>query len=193
MKTFLYDWGGLNVWLFKLINGIHQPYLDSFMQWGTRLGDHDNFPLYAALIAVAAVLSTKTRGRLALLPWAGVLIVFVLGYFVDGLVVGWLKEWFSYPRPMLALPVTEVHVVGAPEHNLQHSFPSGHTSFAMLVAASLWPVLKSRGRWLAVLFVVWVALSRIVLGAHFPADVLAGALSCLLVVVLLRSLINLRT
>src|SRR5581483_3400817 len=31
MKQALYDWGGLNVWLFKLINGIYMPLYGNVM------------------------------------------------------------------------------------------------------------------------------------------------------------------
>jgi undecaprenyl-diphosphatase len=55
------------------------------------------------------------------------------------------------------------------------SFPSGHatTAFAAAVLLSLWHPRASGVFWtLAAL----VGVSRIVLGAHFPSDVLAGAL-----------------
>lgn len=54
------------------------------------------------------------------------------------------------------------------------SFPSGHTSSAFLAAG----LLSSHEPWLAPALFVWaslVALSRVVLGVHFPSDVLAGA------------------
>ncbi|MBZ0091560.1 MAG: phosphatase PAP2 family protein, partial [Sulfuricellaceae bacterium] len=39
---------------------------------------------------------------------------------------------------------------------------------------------------LAALFVLWVGISRISLGFHFPADVLGGFISCLLIVSMTR-------
>lgn len=190
MKEILYDWGGLNAWLFGIVNGFHTDWLDRIMLLGTQLADHDNFPLWLAAIVLASLFALYGRNHHSLKPWFAVVAVFALGYVVDGWLVGYLKAWFSFPRPLLALPPGAVHVVGMPEHNLQHSLPSGHTSFAMLIAASLWPLLQRPGRFLAVLFVVWVGLSRMSLGAHFPADVVAGALSSLLVVWLVRRLVS---
>ncbi|MEZ5476312.1 MAG: phosphatase PAP2 family protein [Thiolinea sp.] len=57
----------------------------------------------------------------------------------------------------------------------QFSFPSGHTLHAVsftLVLLHYYP----EWAWLVVPFTVMVALSRVVLGLHYPSDVLAGAL-----------------
>jgi membrane-associated phospholipid phosphatase len=190
MKAFFYDWGGLNLWLFHAINAIHGDALDRFMLLGTRLAEHGNFTLYLGLLVLAAVLSARDQGKSTLQLWLGVIAVFALGNLIDGWLIGVLKDWFSFPRPMLALPPGSVHQLGKPELSLQHSLPSGHASFAMLICASLWPALSRHWRALAAAFVLWVGLSRISLGAHFPADVVAGALSCLLVVWLIRRLLQ---
>jgi membrane-associated phospholipid phosphatase len=54
------------------------------------------------------------------------------------------------------------------------SFPSGHatTIFAAMTTASL---LAPRGRWLWFSLATVVAICRVLGGAHFPSDILAGA------------------
>ena len=56
----------------------------------------------------------------------------------------------------------------------KYSFPSGHTLHAVaftLIAVGYYPALF----WLLGPFCVLVALSRVVLGLHYPSDVIAGA------------------
>ncbi len=56
-----------------------------------------------------------------------------------------------------------------------YSFPSGHTLHAVaftVVALIYYPQLA----WLLAPFTVLVALSRVILGLHYPSDVMAGAL-----------------
>ncbi len=56
----------------------------------------------------------------------------------------------------------------------RYSFPSGHTLHAVsftLVLCSYFPLMV----WVLLPFTVLVALSRMVLGLHYPSDVLAGA------------------
>jgi len=57
----------------------------------------------------------------------------------------------------------------------RYSFPSGHTLHAVCftgIACAYLPLLA----WVLVPFALLVALSRLVLGLHYPSDVLAGAL-----------------
>lgn len=102
-------------------------------------------------------------------------LVFAASHLLQGQFIGWLKDYFHYPRPPLALPPGTVHLLDS--GNMHHSFPSGHTAFSALVAGSLWPVLNLYGRMLAVLYVAWAALSRVSLGVRFPTDVLAGIMT----------------
>ena len=61
----------------------------------------------------------------------------------------------------------------------QFSFPSGHSSRAFLLATVMLIVFGSAMPALIPVLYAWaaaVALSRVVLGVHFPGDVLAGAI-----------------
>ena len=56
----------------------------------------------------------------------------------------------------------------------RYSFPSGHTLHAVsftVVATAFYPALA----WVLTPFAILVAASRVVLGLHYPSDVLAGA------------------
>jgi membrane-associated phospholipid phosphatase len=195
MKEIFYDWGSANVWLFHAINDIRAEYLDKFMLLGTDLGEHAIFPLYlglTALVALFVVVKTPTqdptRYQALATRWMAVITVFSIAYFLDSQLIGALKPLLDFPRPPLALPSGTVHIIGEPEYH--HSLPSGHSSFAMLVVASLWPILKRWWRVAGTFFVLWVGISRISLGAHFPADVMAGFLSSLAVVLLVYAVVR---
>ncbi len=79
-----------------------------------------------------------------------------------------------------ARPIVDDAVALAPGY----SFPSGHTANATAVAAAavilLWPLLRHRGRSLAVsaglVLVLVTGADRVLLGVHYPSDVLGGVL-----------------
>ncbi len=183
----LYDWGGLNVWLFHVINDPHTAWIDALMLLCTDLGDHGNFPIVLALSTVSGFITAQRCSKSDAIAWLSVLSVFSLAYVVEGQLIGFVKPWLDFPRPPLALPKGSVHIVG--QVALRHSLPSGHSAFAMLVTASLWPVSRPPVRLILALYALCVGISRVSLGAHFPADVLAGFALSLLLVRMLQTLL----
>ncbi len=82
-----------------------------------------------------------------------------------------LKNSLKRPRPPQAVPGLRSLITASD----QFSFPSGHSSGAFLLATAL--VLVYGGPVLAMyLWAAGVGLSRVLLGVHFPGDILAGAL-----------------
>jgi undecaprenyl-diphosphatase len=82
-----------------------------------------------------------------------------------------LKHKTSRPRPYQIHK--DVICLAAPLD--QFSFPSGHMLHAVafsVVAVAYFPMLA----WLLLPFTLLVAASRVILGLHYPSDVLAGAL-----------------
>lgn len=170
MKHLLYDWGDLNLRLFQWINGHRWHAIDGFMSLAGYIADIWSFLFYAALWALVIVVVEQRRARATQLRLQ--LLRFALGYTVMVLVSALLKFGFDFSRPVTVLSELGVHLIG--DGDKRHSLPSGHAAFAMLLIVSLWPVLPRIARAGAVLFVVWVGVSRIWVGAHFPADVVAG-------------------
>jgi len=82
-----------------------------------------------------------------------------------------LKRWTKRPRPYAA----DVHIRAWVAPLDEFSFPSGHTLHAVsfcIVALAYYPLLAP----LLVPFTLAVGISRVVLGLHYPSDVLAATL-----------------
>ena len=157
---------GLDHSLSGSISTAASPGLTRAMQVITFLG---STYVTAALCLIAAgwLFARRRRAAAILVPaaWVG-------GQLLGAL----LKIGFQRDRPTILAPWDR------PEG---YSFPSGHTVTAVitygLLAALLVGCLRGRGRLLppviAVAIIIAVGFSRIVLGAHFPADVLGGLLA----------------
>jgi membrane-associated phospholipid phosphatase len=86
------------------------------------------------------------------------------------------KQFIDLPRPLAALPMDQFYQAGPAYRRV--SFPSGHAAAAFAIAG-IW-VMGVKGntllRALALLLAALVSLSRIMVGVHWPVDVLWGML-----------------
>lgn len=102
------------------------------------------------------------------------LLGFALAVPLGGAVSRLTKVLTQMPRPAGAMEPSQFHIIG-PVLEF-HSFPSGHTlsAFALLavvMAGRRWGLWA----WVGLMLAMGVGLSRVAVGAHWPADVLAGA------------------
>jgi membrane-associated phospholipid phosphatase len=100
--------------------------------------------------------------------------IFIASAIITGTVIsGALKIAVNEPRPF----VTYSYIQNVGPKVGRYSFPSGHTTQAFSLATSLsiahpkWYVIAP-----ASIYAIGVGYSRVHLGAHYPGDVLAGAI-----------------
>lgn len=109
------------------------------------------------LLCVVALVYGFQKRKLKGAVW--VMLVLVLVYAVTGA----LKVSFAEPRPALLIEGIQAFVA-----ETTPSFPSAHSSLAFASAAILATPI-------AYLWAALIALSRVVLGVHFPHDIIVGA------------------
>ena len=124
-------------------------------------------PTLCALPVVAAMLALG-KG------WRRSLMMALLAMAAAWLACRLLRWGFPMPRPV-QLGMGHQWI----EHGSRASFPSMHAAGAFALACGVSLGVGRHRRWLLAL--VWVlavavALSRVVLGVHFPSDILAGML-----------------
>jgi undecaprenyl-diphosphatase len=94
----------------------------------------------------------------------------VLLAFSIQLPVYWLlKNSLKRRRPPQVIPAFHSFIAASD----QFSFPSGHSAAAFLLA-NLTALFYGAVAWPLYLWAVCVSCSRVVLGVHFPTDILAG-------------------
>lgn len=129
-----------------------------YFSWVSRLGDGVFW--YGLMIVLSVFLGAT--GAKASMHLAATGIVSLLLYKA-------LKRWTRRPRPFASDISIKAWIAPLDEF----SFPSGHTLHAVtftLIAIAYFPLLA----WILIPFTLSVALSRVILGLHYPSDVAAA-------------------
>lgn len=140
----------------------------------------DKAPLWINFWAGMSLLADTLPAVVLLLPlvWRrpDLVWVAVLAGIVATLIVHDIKPALNLVRPAGVYSENLLHIIGHSLHS--KSFPSGHATTALVTAGVF--ALALRLPWWGMLLAVGLALiptlSRVIVGAHWPQDILAGAL-----------------
>ena len=169
-------------------------WLISAFDWITDFGKSGWFlwPLGILFLALAALPPTLTRLSQRVLAAAMVRVGFLfVAIGVPSLFATIVKRIIGRARPMVT-GIADPTVFDPFRWSAAYAgLPSGHatTAFAVLAAVgSLWP----RARTVLLIYALLIAASRIVVTAHYPTDVLAGAVVGIAGVLIVRRWFALR-
>ncbi|MEO6171687.1 MAG: phosphatase PAP2 family protein [Arenimonas sp.] len=145
-------------WCVQANTWAEQTLVRRYFQTVSRLGDGPIWYLLGAIILLV-------EGRNGIPAFLHLSVMAV----ITSLLYRYLKKWTKRPRPFAN--DKRIHVWAAPLD--EFSFPSGHTLHAVsftLVALAYYPVLAP----VLIPLAISIALSRVILGLHYPSDVVAA-------------------
>lgn len=167
LRHWVYDWGGLNTQLMLWINRSVTADWIGPARALTTMGSYWGAPLMALMLVGWRAYKRSDAATVA--PFR-----FAVGV-VTAMLLAWAAKFaFALPRPSSLLPTELIWVLGEPDS--LYSLPSGHAVYTAVVVACLWPLGAWPFRLLLLTLAAAVGWSRVALGAHFPADVVAGFL-----------------
>lgn len=152
--------------VFLFLNGLHCSYFDPVMFWGTKTIIW--VPLYLALLYLV-VKNYKWQTL-----W--ILLFTILMIIVSDQVSNFFKDWFMRLRPTHEPGMTGIHTVHGYTGGM-YGFYSAHASSNMAIAIFLIMILGDKYRWLfpvVLFYALFMSYTRIYLGVHYPADIIAG-------------------
>ncbi|MBI2020829.1 phosphatase PAP2 family protein [Candidatus Daviesbacteria bacterium] len=149
-----------NLSLFYLIFGLSNKnnFLDFLMILGAE------YVIYLALILIFII---AFRGGLI---ERKSLILALLSLPLVVIIIKLIHLFYVEPRPFIDSNISPLIT-----HQADASFPSRHAS---IMSALTFPYIFLKSKWatLLIFLTIWVGISRIYVGVHYPSDILGGIL-----------------
>lgn len=148
-----------NTFLFLLINNMGTIFIDKIWILLTTFGDK------VFILVLVFIPFWRSLDLLRAL---------LIAALISFLIVGGMKFLIALARPYEILDPASFHLIG--DKLTTYAFPSGHTAGAFAIMGCIGFYFKNNTLiLLAIFFASLVGLSRIMLGVHWPMDVLVGA------------------
>ena len=194
MHNVIYDFFGLNKVTFIFINEITNfGILPNILKIISQLFFIGNFTLYYFIICLYCYfkLIKLPDQKIKFLPIYNNLVKAGTCYALFGFAYAALKFSINMPRPFCSLPSTEfTTILDMTNERCLSSFPSAHTGLAIIIAYYLWPHLKKYQQIIMLLLIPAVAVSRITLAMHYPADIVYSAIIAGILIFLSNKLVD---
>lgn len=159
--------------IIKFIQSFSSPFLDTFFNYITMLGEETFILMIITLIYWC--IDKKYGYRLG--------FTYLLSMALNGVV----KELFKVPRPFFKDGIRTLRQ----ETATGYSFPSGHTQGCSTLFTSL--MLYVDKLWfyfISTLIILLVCISRLYLGVHTPLDVIFGLILAIIIVYISNKILN---
>jgi undecaprenyl-diphosphatase len=164
-----------DLWAYRTIHlGPHPPWLDTlatpfnfnFLPWGGTF--IPSFVYFILALAFLYLIFARPKD----IGWT--IIAVLIAVLIDTLLYRVTSTYVTRARPFLSLP-NAVSDTAKGIWDGWPTFPSGHARDAAIYSTAVsgygpklfWPLF---------IFTVWVAYTRLYLGAHYPSDIIAGLL-----------------
>ncbi|WP_341749269.1 MULTISPECIES: phosphatase PAP2 family protein [unclassified Candidatus Tisiphia] len=194
MFELLYNFQGLNQEIFLWINGItnHFSIIAYILQIISYCFNITNFAIAYLIYCIYFYTQLKKiqdfNHRQSKF-WAiyNKMVMIGIIYTIFGCIYALLKFSVNLPRPFCSLPINSfVTIANIELERCLSSFPSSHSGLALLVAYCIWSYITIRQKIIAILIVILVAISRITLAMHYPADIIYSFLITIIIIILGR-------
>ena len=197
LKYFLYDWAGYNKIISQYIySNIASKPLIIFFRSITQMGNVYFFPLHLALLLLAFFIMLRRNDKNAIqqgISYARCLSLLFLNILVAVIIIETMKRVFQHLRPYCILDFNMkkylLYLISYPQKSCHSSFPSGHTAYVCVFIISFWQILNRGLKAIGVFLIMFVGISRVILGKHFIADITYSYLIVLLIINPLNNLL----
>lgn len=151
----------MNIDVFRMINNLGNQYsfLDPIAIFFAE------YMLYILALGMVIYWFTRTKQNRMMIIQAVIAFIFaeIVGK-ISGL-------FYSHHQPFADLPNVNQLI----DHAIDNSFPSDHTILFFSICFSIWFMRKKEG-WLWLVIACFVGIFRIMVGVHYPVDIIFGAL-----------------
>ncbi|WP_375318617.1 phosphatase PAP2 family protein [Candidatus Tisiphia endosymbiont of Oplodontha viridula] len=194
MFELLYNFQGLNQEIFLWINRItnHFSIIAHVLQIISYCFNIANFAIAYLIYCVYFYIQLKKMqdfNQRHIKFWSiyNKMVLIGIIYTIFGCTYALLKFSVNLPRPFCSLPINSfVTIANIELERCLSSFPSSHSGLALLTTYFIWSYITMGQKIIALLIVLLVAISRITLAMHYPADIIYSFLITIIIIIVGR-------